>query len=82
MINSTIKVEIRKPLYGTFCYIRDVYISRAKKEGKMLEITIPQGTMIVSPEEWMEGAKRMEKVFKIPNKPMVLYGNNVKLSSE
>jgi hypothetical protein len=74
-----IEIKIYKPLYGTFCYIRDTYIWEAQRTGKKLRITVPQGVGIMTAEEWLNGAKRMEKVFKIPTKPMILYGNEVKI---
>jgi len=75
--DNYIEITIFKPLYGNFCYIRDSYIRESKRTGKKLKIKLPNGTGIMSADEWMDGAKRIEKVFKIPEKPMVLYGNDV-----
>ena len=72
-----IEIKIFKPLYGNFCYIRDSYIRLAMRTGKKLKIILPNGTGIMSADEWMVNAKRIEKVFKIPESPMVLYGNDV-----
>lgn len=74
---SHVYVHIRKPIYGDYVGIREKYIWKAKREGKKLKIRIPQGTAIVSPSKFLRGAKRIEKVFKIPDKPMVLYCNHV-----
>ena len=69
-------VDIRKPLYDNFVYIRyDKYIRQAIDRGAKLKIRIPQGIGIHDPEEWMRTGKRMEKVFKRPDEPMVLWGN-------
>ncbi len=79
---ETIDIKITKPIYGTYVGIRDIYLSQALNEKKMLRISIPQGIAVVDPREWMKTAKRMEKVFKIPNKPMILYANYVPLEIE
>lgn len=72
-----IKVTINKPVYGNFVYIRNTYIAQAWKSKVMLEITVPNGTGIMDPIEWVKTGKRMEKVFKKVDEPMILYGNNV-----
>jgi hypothetical protein len=77
-----IEVTIKKPLFNNFCYIRDIYVNQAKRAHIPLRITIPQGTAIMSAQEWMDGAKEMKKVFKQPDNPMVLYGNYVRLEQE
>ena len=74
---ETVDVYIHKPLYGTFCYIRDNYIQRALRESKQLRIKIPQGTYLIDPHDWMKTAKKMEKVFNFPDNPMILWGNHV-----
>ena len=74
---KTVKVNIRKPVYGNFCYIRDTYIRQARDKNIPLEITVPDGTATMTVAQWMDGAKRLEKVFKIKNHPMILYGNHV-----
>ncbi len=73
------EIIIRKPLYGTKVYIRDKELYEAIDRGQMVRVIIPQGSALVDPREWIETGHRMEKVFNIPNKPMVLYGNNVPL---
>jgi hypothetical protein len=76
---KNIIIEIRKPLFGTYVYVRDIYIERAIKRKVNLEIHIPQGIGICDPIRWKNEGKRMEKVFKRPDEPMVLYGNYVKI---
>ena len=76
---NTIKVNIKKPLYGSFCYIRSSIVEEAIKIGANLEITIPQGTSIMRPKDWKKDCKVMQKVFKFENSPMTLYGNYVEL---
>ena len=70
-------VTIRKPVHGNFVYIRAETLRNAIQEGALLEINVPAGSGIVNPLEWKKTGKRMEKVFKIKNKPMILYGNTV-----
>jgi len=76
-----IKVTFRKPIYSTasgdFCYVRDVYINQALKENRPLQITSPNGVWTGTAQEWMKNSKRMDKVYKRPNEPMILYGNYV-----
>ena len=74
-----VKVNILKPVYGNFVYIRNTYINEALKKGVDLEITVPNGTATVNPNEWLKGAKRLEKEFRIPGHPMILFGNHVRL---
>ena len=76
-MSKYINVNIKKPIYGTYVGIRDKYIWQAKRERKLLRITIPQGTEIISPAKFLKGATRIEKVFLIPDKPMVLYCNHI-----
>lgn len=68
-----IKVE-EKPLAGLF-YIRDKWLKIAKKTGKKIVLTYNNEKYIATYKEWMKGAKKMEKIFLIPDQPMILYGN-------
>jgi hypothetical protein len=71
-------VDIRKPLFDNFVYIRyDTIIRQAIERGAKLKIRIPEGVGIHDPKEWMKTGKRMDKVFKRPDEPMVLWGNRV-----
>lgn len=72
-----ITVRITKPLYDTFVYVRELYINRAKQTGQRLRIITGKHERICTPQDWLTGAKRMEKVFKDPRNPMVLWGNYV-----
>lgn len=79
-----VDVKIDKPLFtsekGSYCSIRDIYIDQAERQKKYLRITVPEGTMVTTAKKWLKGAKRMEQVFKIPTRPMVLYANYVVVS--
>lgn len=82
---KTFSINIKKPLYGNFVYIRGDFVDRAIRFGMMLDITIPKGRAIVDPKQWKETAikteKVMKKVFKFPDDPMILYGGAVPLPS-
>ena len=72
-MSKYVNINILKPIYGQYVGIRDKYIFKAKREHKKLRITIPQGEVIISPEAYLRGATRIEKVFLIKDKPMVLF---------
>jgi hypothetical protein len=68
-------ITIRKPLYSNFCYIRDRVLFEAIRNGNQLKVIVPNGSAIIDPQEWIRTGKKMEKVFKIKNRPMQLWGN-------
>lgn len=72
-----VAVHIQKPLYGSFVYVRDKYIKEAQNKGLPLRISCPGSICLVSPEEWLKDAKRIEKVYLQPNNPMILFGNDI-----
>ena len=72
-----VDVSIKKPIYDNYVGIRDKYIWQAKKYKALLRITTPHGTTIISPDKYLQGADRIEKVFLRPDQPMVLYCKNV-----
>ncbi len=67
-------IRIRKPLYGNYCYINGDKLNKAIREGAKLEITLPNGSAVVDPQEWKNNRQIMKKVFKFANNPMILYG--------
>ena len=75
-----VEVKIRKPLYGNYVYVRDVFVERAISLNKKMRITVPNGVGIHDPHEWKETGKIMEKIFKRPDEPMILYGNTVNVT--
>lgn len=73
---QTVNVTIRKPLYGSFCYIRDIYLQTAIKRNIPMKVTVlGMGEAIHDPKKWIETGKKLSKVFKDINNPMILYGN-------
>ena len=82
MKNTTINIEIKKPLFvhlgSPFVYIADKYIKKAQKTGKLLRIKTPQGTGLMNYKDWLTNARYLEKVFLRPDEPMKMWGNYVK----
>lgn len=76
------KVNILKPVYGNFVYIRESILKKAIQKGEGLEVTIPAGSAVIDPKKWIETGKRLEKVFKIPGVPMILIGNHVPIEEK
>lgn len=76
-MDEYVEITIRKPIYGTYCAIRDIHIERAIVQNKLLKITIPQGIFIVDPKWWKETGTIMKKVFLRPDEPMILIQNHV-----
>lgn len=77
-----VKVEIKKPLYGNFVYINLKVLNTAVRQKQKVEVCLPNGCAVIDPVEWVKTGKRMEKVFKFPDRPMVLYGNHVPIKGE
>ena len=82
MYKQYITIEIKKPIYANYVGVREKYILQAKKYHKDLRIITPNGTGTVSPSKFLNGAERIEKVYLIPDQPMVLYCNHVKIDKE
>ena len=76
---ENIIVKIRKPLYGTFCYITGAIVEQAIRENKNLDIKIPQGQVITSPIDWKKKCRMMKKKFRTEPKLRIMYGNYVKV---
>ena len=73
-----IEVEIKKPIFGTYVSIDKRKIDEAIGSGKMMRITIPQGSAVVDPREWLRTADNIEKkIINFPSNPMVFVYNTV-----
>ena len=70
-------VNIKKPIYGNYVYIRDIYVDMAINRHTGLEIIIPAGRAVVDPAKWKAEGKVMKKVFNYVDRPMILYGGYV-----
>lgn len=72
-------MKFQKPFYGTVVAIRDKILLEAIKKKKFLLVECENGQEVVDPKTWIKEGKRIEKVFKIPERPMVLYERAIKL---
>lgn len=77
MERNSITLTIRKPLYGTFVYLRKDILLRAIKNGVSVYVKIPQGKAKIDPVQWIEKGQPMKKVFLRPDEPMELVGMSV-----
>ncbi len=75
------EIIIKKPLFGNYCNIREKYLREAIRRREPLKITIPQGSAMINPAEWIRTGKATEQVFLIPDRPMKMWGNYVKIDS-
>ena len=71
------QIEIKKPIYSDYIYIRKETLELAARLGELLEVKIPQGSRAIDPKEWMAKGKIMKKIFKQPGNPMILFGNHL-----
>mgnify|MGYP001615101629 CR=1 FL=1 len=60
------QIEIKKPIYSDYIYIRKETLELAARLGELLEVKIPQGSRAIDPKEWMAKGKIMKKIFKQP----------------
>ena len=75
---TKIIITIHKPVYGRFCYIRDKWLRHAIDDKKDLYVVFSElnETYKCNAKKWKNTGQRHEQVFKIPDCPMVLYGNH------
>lgn len=78
---NPIKINIHKPLFGYTACVRRESLMEAIRNGVKVELTIGDRTELIDPKEWMETGQRVEQVFKIPTRPMVLYRNSFKVKT-
>ncbi len=81
-VNPYYTIEIRKPLWenenGSWVCIYDRHIKEAIRNKQFIQIITPHDTAVYMPKEWKKMAKRMKKVFLIPNHPMNLLCGYIK----
>lgn len=68
---------IRQPIYGTNVAIREKILTDAIKRNKRIIVQCPHGEQIIDPKTWKKTAKKISKVFLIPDRPMILYQGNI-----
>jgi hypothetical protein len=69
--------RMRTPIYGNAFAIRDVFIYRAKRLGKILKIKTPLGITTITPTKYLQQAERIEMYKYNPNVPMIMYKLNL-----
>lgn len=65
--------EIRKPIYGTCVALNERLLNEAIRKGKKILVKCPGAEETIDPQEWKKTAMRIEKVFRFPDRPMILY---------
>ena len=69
--------DLQKPIFQSFFGIWDKWLKRA--EGKRLIVKTPFGKATYqTAQDWLHGAKRLERYYKDPNEPMIFYGRDIK----
>ena len=69
-------LELEKPIYGSFYTIWDKWLRLARDKHLAIEVRIKEGIFNFTLQEYLKGAKRTERFYKNPNKPMVFYGRD------
>ena len=70
-------VFIQKPVYAHCVAINEKILNEAIKAQKILVVQTPGAEEVITPQEWKKKGLRFEKVFMIPDKPMVLWQKNI-----
>ena len=73
----TYHVHIKKPIYGHCVAINSKIINQAIQNHRWLHVSCPGAEETVNPWEWLSKGQKIEKVYRIPNHPMVLYQKHV-----
>lgn len=69
--------NLETPIYGSFYGIWDKWLKIAKARGLKLVVETKDGkSTYKSADEYIRGAKRMERYFKNPKVPMIFWGRN------
>ena len=70
-------IDLHKPIYESFYAIWDKWLKIAKSRNLTLVVNSKFGKSTYSYQEWMNGAKRMERYYKNPDEPMIFWGKNL-----
>ena len=71
--------KIDKPIYGTCVAINEKILDMAAFFKVKLKIICPGAEEVVDPKEFKKQARRIEKVFRFPDDPMILYQKSIGL---
>lgn len=72
-----ITYKVQKPIYGLCVAIRDKVLNSAIKKKTSIRAEWNGEVYIIDPKKWVKTGERMEKVFLIPDRPMVLFSNHL-----
>lgn len=79
-------IRINKPIYNTVVSINKAILMTAVKNKRLLKISTNHNgeeySEIVSPWGWIGRSKRIEKVFKYPDNPMILFQGKVNMEAD
>jgi len=70
---TSYEVYINKPIYGHCVALNEDIINHAKRHNRLLLVKCPGASQLLSPQAWIDKSKRVLKVFRRPDQPMVLY---------
>jgi hypothetical protein len=73
MTDTEWRTFIMKPIYDKVVYVNEKLIKAAKKAKVQLRVECPGGSSVYDPAEILLNGRKIEKVFKIKEKPMILY---------
>ena len=76
-----LEVFIKKSLNDNYVFIRREILTTAIRNGNKLKVIIPGGEEIINPTKWLKG-KKIEKIFKRPDEPMILFGGKVAINKK
>lgn len=69
--------EFEKPIYGSTFSIYDKWLKIAKRKNMTIIAKSEFGTATYTVDEWLKGAKKIEKVHNFPDNPMIMYSRSI-----
>jgi hypothetical protein len=71
------EIYIHKPIYGHCVALNSDIIKLAKLHLRSLLVKCPGASEKIAPDDWVSKSKRIEKVFRRPDQPMILYQGHI-----
>ena len=81
-VPNIVDVKVEVPLIKNgrpFFNLNKRFIEKAKREGKMMRISWPDGSAMHSPSDWLKNGEPYQKSFKFPDNPMEMIGSYLDL---
>ena len=69
--------HIKKPIYGHCVAVNETILRRCEQLNRLMEISCPGKKETLTPQEWRDKSKRISKVFKYPDNPMILWQGTI-----